>query len=235
MTCFKRLLALVTLSLLVAAAPARAQLERSKNFSEEMQFNAIESVVRITLSYDKLRVRGCGVCIRSDGKHTWILTCAHVIEKADQAVGTKIEFFCKKSYPTPCWTHTAGFESWIDRANDLALLKVAVKGARIARLCPANTRLRFNTPVLAVGCGVGAPPVAQIGTFVGQDKEKDFLMDRGAIGGRSGGALINNEGLIGIIARTSEDRTHAVNYWKIHQFLTRVGQAPPVANLTVRR
>jgi hypothetical protein len=48
-------------------------------------------------------------------------------------------------------------------------------------------------------------------------------MDRGAIGGRSGGALLSAGGLIGILARRSDGQTHAVNYWKIRRFLHSTG------------
>src|SRR5262249_39165321 len=47
---------------------------------------------------------------------------------------------------------------------------------------------------------------------------------RGAVGGRSGGAIISAHGLIGILSRGREDCTVAVNHWKIHRFLKGTGR-----------
>jgi hypothetical protein len=209
----------------LSVAPAQAQIEQSKYFSKDFQLRAVAAVARISIEYKDLRVYGCGVCIGDDGKHTYILSCAHVIEGADKSASTKVEFFSEKSYPNPCLSHTKGFTFWLDRDNDLALLKVAVTGGPVVKICPHDADLNFNIPVLAVGCGAGAPPVAQVGKFVGQDNLDDFLINRGAVGGRSGGAAISAHGLIGIIARTSDDKTHAVNHWKIHRFLKDIGYA----------
>jgi hypothetical protein len=205
--------------LLCVAAPARAQVERSRHFSDEVQYKAIESVVRITLTYEHGWGQGSGVCVGFDGQYSYILTCAHVLDGADKATGTKLEFFTKQTYPNPCRAYTGRFEFRLDRPNDLALIKVATAVPAQIKICPESFSPPMNTAVLAVGCGKGAPPVAQVGKLVGYDPTRDFVHDRGSIGGRSGGAILSAQGLIGILSRGAEDVTVAVNHWKTHQFL----------------
>jgi hypothetical protein len=186
----------------------------------------VQTVVRIRLDYQDQWVSGSGVCIGDNGQHTFILSCAHVIEGADKAKSTKVDFFSENKYPDPCYSATDGFTFWLDRDNDLALIKVAATGGTWTDICPPNAELKFNIPVLAIGCGKFTPPVAQVGKLAGQDNLKDFVINRGAIGGRSGGAVFSAQhGLIGIIARTSDDQTHAVNHWKIHRFLKNINYA----------
>jgi hypothetical protein len=216
---------LAPLALLCAAAPARAQIEPSRHFSKEYQLRAVETIVRISILFEHNGVQGSGVCVGFDGKHSYILTCAHVLQGADRAADTRLEFFTERSYPNPSAVHTASFQFWLDKENDLGLIKVAATVPSRIAISPGDAELKVNTPVLAVGCGKSAPPVAQVGKLIGRDPLNDFLVDRGAIGGRSGGALISNHGLVGILARASDDRTHAVNLWKIHAFLKKTGHA----------
>jgi hypothetical protein len=233
---------LICVLLLGSTSVAQAQIERSRHFTDDFQYSALEVMVRINIYWEDKRSQGSGVCIGHDPerKHSAILTCAHVVEGVDKARGASVECFTKQHYPNPSLTWTNGFQLWVDRERDLALLWVPVYVPAAIKLCPSTTVVPFKTPVLAVGCGTGSPPVCQVGTFFGQDGIQDLVMNRGAIGGRSGGALISRHGLIGILARTGDDQTHAVNYWKIHQFLKKAGltvsaDGGPPAEETARR
>src|SRR5262249_22604147 len=115
---------LVPLALLCAAAPARAQIEPSRHFSKEYQFKAVQTIVRITILFQTNGTQGSGVCVGFDGTHSYILTCAHVLEGADRAATTKLEFFTERSYPNPSAVHTTGFQFCLDKANDLGLINL---------------------------------------------------------------------------------------------------------------
>jgi hypothetical protein len=218
---------LSVLALLWLALPARAQIEVSRHFGEDVQRRAFETIVRINVDHGNYAVQGSGVCIRSANGKSYILTCAHVLKDVEKAKGTVIEVFTRDSYPNPSKTYrTSGYRYWRNHKTDLALIVAKIDVPSSVKLCRKTTKVPVGTPVLAVGCGAGAPPVCQVGRVKGQDSDKDFVMDRGAIGGRSGGALVSASGLIGILARRSDDgETFAVNCWKIHQFLRSSGHS----------
>ncbi len=217
---------LFTLALLLALpAPGRAQFETSQHYSEEAQMQVIEAVVRISLGNGNTGVQGSGICIGCDGKYSYILTCAHVLEHAEQATFTRIETFSMQHYPNASGAYTGGVHFWRNERDDLGLIKAPMIVSRSVKLCPANHELRFGIPVLAVGCGRGAPPVCQVGTFARQDGRHDFVMNRGGVPGRSGGALLCGAGIIGVICRGGNEMTSAANLWKIHRFLGEVGPA----------
>jgi hypothetical protein len=217
-------------ALLALTGVSQGQIDQSRYFSTDTQFDAIEAVVRISILKGNDGVFGSGVCIGSDGRSTYILTCAHVIEHAAQATSTSIEFFTRASYPKPHSTHTAGFRFWVDRKNDLGLIQVSARWQKRVNVCPFEETRLLQIPVLAVGCGMAAPPSCQVGNITHQDGVGDLVVNRGACGGRSGGALISKFGLTGIIARGGDDRTHAVNHMKIHQFLKKVGHEELLVN-----
>jgi len=202
---------------------ARAQIEVSRHFSEETQRGVMEAIVRITIQrQDGKAVQGSGVCIEYDGKYSYILSCAHVVEHVSPSNKTTVEFFTRQSYPNPSRVYSGPIRFWGQRNTDLGLIKLAARPPRTLKLCPDETTPPFRTPVLCVGCGIRAAPVCQVATFVSQDEKYDFLVNRGAIGGRSGGAVVSRHGLIGILARTGNDATVAVNHWKIHEFIAAV-------------
>jgi hypothetical protein len=215
-----RLLLAALVVVVSTSTVAHAQIEKSKYCTEEAQFNSLEAVVRITLGFDGKLTLGSGCCVGGKNNYLYILSCAHVLETAANAKSTKIDFFTKAKYPNPERSITEPFTFWLDKDKDLALIKVPMTGKqRIFYICPEDVKLKWNIPVLCVGCGYGGPPVCQVGKLIAQDNRDDFVVDRGGIGGRSGGAVIAAQGLIGIHARGSDDRSYAVNFWKIHQFL----------------
>ncbi len=215
---------LPVLALLCAATSAQGQVEPSRHFSEAYQRKALEAVVRIRIRHAHGARQGSGVSVRYADGESYILTCAHLLKDVESSEQVVIEVFTRASYPNPAHTYRARkVRWWRDRKADLALIVAPVFTAASVKICRPGTRVVVGTRVLGVGCGLGAPPVCQVGAVTGRDRLKDYVIGRGGIGGRSGGAVLSAGGLIGIHVRGANDRTVAVNYGKIHRFLRSTG------------
>jgi hypothetical protein len=219
--------------LLGSASVAKGQIESSRHFSKELQYEVLQTVVRISgdLGGGKTS-QGSGVCIACEDGYSYILTAAHVVADVPDSRALQVETFTRASYPKPDRTVTVlkGKMTYaINKELDLALLRVKVVVPRSVKLCPETVSFRLGTPVLLVGCGIGAPPTCTVAALTGQDERKDLVLNRGAVGGRSGGLAYTRHGLSGILVRAGDDRTIAVNPWKIHavlrHFCERTGRA----------
>ncbi len=203
------------------------QVEKSRHFTEDAQVAILQAVVRVRVHVPgNTGCRGSAVCIGTDADGcSYLLTCYHVMRHAERA-GAKLSFetFTGKSYPNPneCFAPTQ-FQLWTEPKWDLALIRVQATVPKSVRLCHKDRKLRKGDALLDVGCGKGAPPVCQIGKFVGLDKKKDLLFSRGGVGGRSGGLLYARGGMVGVHARGGEGQSSAVSFRKIHRFLQNCG------------
>jgi hypothetical protein len=219
-----RLLALAAV-VFIGSLPTRsqAQVEFSKAFSEKTQREMMCTVVRIYADDGEKSWQGSGVCIEYNEETGMaaILTAGHVVENAETMT---IEVFTENSYPKPAKVYKkVKTRYYWDHKSDLGLVIAKIKVPYVCDLDPDIESLRRGEPVLSVGCGIGAPPVCQVAKLAGLDEESnDYVVERGAVGGRSGGPLISRWGLIGIASRSGEDITLYVSQGKIIRFLKNV-------------
>src|SRR5947209_8747532 len=77
---------------------AQAQVERSRDYSDQFQFDMIECVVRIHVRSATGWTQGSGVSIAYRDGTSYILTAEHVIRSAQEM---QIDVFTRASYPRP--------------------------------------------------------------------------------------------------------------------------------------
>lgn len=219
----------MVMSVIAAVAPmgafatdAAAQVMKSKDFSEETQKKAMSSVVRIRADDGLKAWQGCGVCVayNPDSGTALILTAGHVVKNAKRM---QFELFTAQSYPNPARAYkSAQSRWWWNERDDIGIVVARIWVPYTIKLADSVGQLENGTPVLAIGCGIGAPPVCDVGRFGGLHSSGDYTVERGAIGGRSGGPLITNQGVIGILSRGRDDLTLYVSHEKIAQFIHRI-------------
>jgi hypothetical protein len=201
---------------------AHAQVEPSKHFSKEFQRTAMCSVVRIRASDGVKAWQGCGVCVAQDTKQgtAVILTAGHVVERVKKM---EFEVFTTQSFPNPARVYkTAVWHAWWNKEDDIGIVVASIWVPFTMKLAADDEHLMEGTPILSIGCGVGAPPCCQVGSFAGLHSSGDYIVERGSIGGRSGGPMISSQGVVGILSRGRDDYTLFVSHDKIHKFVERV-------------
>jgi hypothetical protein len=207
--------AALCLACLASAAPA--QFERSAHFPLKYQQGMMEATVRVTVRKPDAWYTGTAVCIGSDEKYSYLLSNAHVFQNGLEA---HFEVFTAKAYPKAWRKYKPAWVTWWNINNDIVAIRAAIRVPQQIRICPRGTIVAPGTPVLVVGCGLGAPPVCQVGKVTGLADNGDYAYDRGSIGGRSGSPMVTREhGLIGINTGGREGESYAVHYSKIHRLL----------------
>jgi S1-C subfamily serine protease len=204
----------------VMASPACAQAEGDDVFPEKVQKDLMESVVRIKATSGTSAWQGSGVCVaynRQTGL-ACILTAAHVVKDAKSL---SFEVFTSASYPNAARKYSPQAEWWYNEKDDIAVVVARIWVPRTATLAKDVDAIGLGDHVLSVGCGIGAPPVAQVGNILGVHEEGDYIVDRGSIAGRSGGPLIGRQGVIGILSHGRNGETVFVSLDKIHGLLQR--------------
>jgi len=161
---------------------------------------------------------GSGVVVFEDERHSWVLTCAHVVSKGRVIVKDR----SGKSY--------RGTVKKVNAKNDLCLIKLSTR-------IYAKLELAKNEPQLFDEVFVcGTPPgyrIASKATFCGSDKDcgGDYCITGGVtMPGCSGGAVINDDGdLVGLITTVAKDGNlpvwgicWAVSLEKLHSFLKKM-------------
>jgi hypothetical protein len=202
------------------AAQARAQAEKDNVYPEQLQKAYMESVVRIKADKGEIITQGSGVCVAYNTEMgvAVILTAAHVVKNARSL---SFEVFTSASYPNPAGKSTPQAKWWWNEKDDIAIIAARLWVPRTASLAKNPDAIREGDHVFSVGCGIGAPPVAQVGNITRFDESGDYVVDRGAIGGRSGGPLIGAQGVIGIVSRGRNGETLFVSLDKIHGLMER--------------
>jgi hypothetical protein len=203
------------------AIQARAQVEDDYVYSNQVQRAAMETAVRIKADKGRFITQGTGVCVRRDQQTGMvaILTAAHVVKDASSL---SFEVFTAASYPNPAAKCSPQSKWMWNEKDDIAIIVAQVPVPRIADLAEDPAAIRVGDHVFSVGCGIGAAPVAQVGDIAGFSEEGDYVIQRGAVGGRSGGPLIGLQGVIGIVSRGRAGQTIFVSLDKIHRLIRRV-------------
>jgi hypothetical protein len=212
-------MAVVAVLSLACLAPAvYAQVERSEHFPLEYQQGMIEATVRVHVRTRGAWSQGTAVCIGHDRKYSYLLSSAHIFKGAKGEA--HFEVFTTKTYPRPWRTYRPAWVTWWNVHNDIVVIRAAINVPRQIHIYPRGTIVAPGTPVLVVGCGLGAAPVCQVAKVTGLADNGDYVYDRGSIGGRSGAAVVSREhGLIGINQGGRTDVSYAVHYSKIHRLL----------------
>jgi hypothetical protein len=202
------------------AASARAQVMDDPVFSKELQKAYMESVVRIRADNGQSAWQGSGVCVAYDKDNgvAVILTAAHVVKDAKRM---SFEVFTSASYPNPARKYTPQARWWCNEKDDSAIIVARMWVPRTAPLATDPDAIGEGDHVFSVGCGIGAPPVCQVGDIAGIGQTGDYVIEQGAIGGRSGGPLIGRQGVIGIVSRGRPGVTGFVSLDKIHGLIQR--------------
>jgi hypothetical protein len=217
---------LAALVLAATLAPqGRAQVEFDNVYSDKLQKAYMETVVRIKAERGRQILQGTGVCVAYNAQKNVavILTGAHVVKGAKRL---SFEVFTSASYPNPARRYISPQAKWWWNAkDDVAVIVVRMWVPRTAPLAKNPAAIRKGDHVFSVGCGLGAPPVSQVGDIAAISKEGDYVVGRGAIFGRSGGPLIGRQGVIGIASRSGNGATVFVGLNKIHGLLKQVADS----------
>jgi S1-C subfamily serine protease len=203
------------------AIQARAQFDPTDEFPEQVQKDLLESVVRISATDGTKSWQGSGVCVEYDGDKgvALILTAGHVVKDAKRI---SFEVFTRDSYPNAFKKYSPQAKWWYDEKEDIAIIAVKMWVPRKVRIAEDPKKIKKDAAVMSLGCGFGAPPCAQTGRIAGFDDESgDYLVERGAVGGRSGGPLISQDGVIGVVSRGRNGLTLFVSLDKIHSLVKR--------------
>jgi len=163
---------------------------------------------------------GSGVLIISRGERSYVLTAAHGYDEPRERI---VVYFAGE---TP-------FEGRLIKADhdrDLALIVIATpRRARPIHLSLAT--IPSGTPMVAAGYAAGQThigPVRCILRGIGRLARGACLILSGTIrGGYSGGALVHQDRLVGLLVATGEGETIAVDARTIDGFLTGVFAAQP--------
>ena len=210
-----------------------------------------------------LKAGGSGTVIYSEpntsgGHSTYVLTNHHVIANnidIKKSWSPVLKHDVKKEFITSADVHFFKYQyqsraigvtaidadiAGYDPEHDLALLKLRDedRAPAVAKLYPKGeeNKLRLGMPVVAIGAGMGEPPVLTVGRlsqFAREIENKEFWLSTApTIFGNSGGALYleDTEELIGVPARiavamlgfSADAITHlsfAIPITRIYEFL----------------
>jgi S1-C subfamily serine protease len=207
---------------------------RSVEFPAGVQATALTATVRIG---NVARMsEGSGVILGREGTSVYILTAAHLVDKA-QDQDLVITTFSADSYPNPDSAYRSGkVVAVAPGIRDLALVRILTSDRMPGSLSlcpPRDVPDGENIRALAVGCTDGEAPTALVDTIRGKR-----LVRRGAEGGtaycwevlgkhkggRSGGPLVDRRGhLLGALSGTTRDRSYFCHTGEIRTFLRRSG------------
>jgi hypothetical protein len=202
----------------------RAQAQKDSVYSLAVQEAYLESVVRIKADEGPILSQGSGVCVAYDEKTGWavILTAAHVVKDAKQL---SFEVFTSASLPNAARSYESPEAKWWwNEKDDVAVIAVRMWVPRSARLANDPAAISKGDHVFSVGCGIGFPPVCDVGDITDFSENGDYVIRRGAVGGRSGGPLVGRQGVIGLVSRGRDGETTFVSLDKIHGLIKRTAE-----------
>ena len=174
------------------------------------QWGAVAAVARV--SSGSVGPVATAVCIGLRGKEAFLLTAAHVVPFGS---GRLFTFYTRSTYPVAAWSVVGGEVVWRSPEADVALVKILLTDQQpgVTPLAPAfDHPKRFPVRLWAIGCPDAATPICRDETVVGRslvarpENEAAFFWqtDRAAIGGMSGGPLLDSQRrVVGICAAAS--------------------------------
>lgn len=195
------------LALLLALVPVASELPNRSD--------VISRHVRIVVAQENRVSRGSGVVICSAPNYTRILTNRHVVANYE----TSKLIVQDDEGDSNFFKGAKVLGVWRDWNDDLAVIDLDTgPAAGAAKLAPAGQPI--SGAVLTVGSDRGGPPIvwdAQIVRRFYSDKshKNNFLISHPSVGGRSGGAVYDSNGLlIGLIYATNGQSTICVDLTK---------------------
>jgi S1-C subfamily serine protease len=212
--------------LLLLLAPG--QLVESEDFPKALQERALAATVRIVNRTQ--RHEGSGVVIGRKDKSIYLLTAAHLVERADRL---EVAVFSVDSYPEPAKVYKkAEVVARTKDMRDLALIRLPADDPRLGSLpfCPVRLVPKDKEfAALSVGCGVAAAPVCIVEKVKGakpirrSEKMRPALFWEAAseqTPGRSGGPLIDRQGrVIGVASGVNRGKGYYCHADEIHRWL----------------
>jgi hypothetical protein len=206
-------LAGLTTALVVVFASREAALRQAQGLDEA----SLNAMVQIVATRNGDTVRGSGFIIALDRERSiaTILTSAHVIE------GTIFQaIFSADSVQSPRPTDVVGIDS--DNRNGLAVFRVraAPPGATVLEIAkPGEPGPRPGQWLTLVGYpSASVNPFVKSRTYSGQEGSL-YVIDQGVPEGSSGGPVILDGKVVGVVTATTGDQTYAVPFSSMHTFV----------------
>jgi S1-C subfamily serine protease len=211
--------------------PGQFPAIESRDFSAKVQAAALGATVRVVNGTQK--AEGSGVVIGRSGPYVYVLTAAHIAQKGDRL---EIQTFSAKSYPKPAKVYAGVKVVAGAKTADLALLRLATRDAipGLVRICPPKSVPRGKDfPALAAGCDRARAPRCRAETVQGKKRIRKegqqgtattWEVDRAIPPGRSGGPLLDKQGLlIGLASGAGDGKGYYCHVAEIHLFLRQNG------------
>lgn len=205
-----------------------AQTVESKDFSRPLQRRAVAATVRIVNRGE--RIEGSGVIVGAADKSIYILTAAHLLQRATRL---EISTFTADSYPRPARVYEkAEVVARTRDMRDLALVRIATEDAVPGRLplCSSRRLPKMETfTALTAGCGAARAPLCLVVHVQGarlvrrEEKMKPVLfweIKGGQTQGRSGGPLLDRDGnILGIASGVNRGKGYYCHAAEIARWL----------------
>ena len=174
--------------------------------SAELIEDVKPSVVKVIASVNGKTKVGTGMVVRTEPKAVYIVTASHVIEGDPSP---NIEFFSRKNHYVPA--KVVGLEGGDDRG--LAALVVSGEWPRGTKPMPLNQQIEVKAgdAVTLVGFPrlAGVPWAVTKGETVGR-KGRDLVFSSPVDEGSSGGPLLKENQVIGIVTEVGSPFAYAV-------------------------
>jgi Trypsin-like peptidase domain len=218
----------MVLAALIVLCLGQIETVEKANVPQDIQIKTVIATVRVV---DRSRnAVGTGVVFGQDERGAYILTASHLIDQLDRL---EIQFFKADNYPRP--SEIVSEPRIVARSNkmrDLVILHVGLQnGVPKPIVLPADEKSAAEKPFVTVGVGCMSGDVPRLysakvlaarpGTREeGEPAVLFWEVEGGGGGGRSGGPLIDANGLlIGICSGTNKDKTYYVHASEIRAFL----------------
>jgi hypothetical protein len=165
----------------------------------------LSGVVKITSEYDGKRRVGSGIVIRLEKDLAYIVTASHVIEGDPQPL---VEFFTKRNRPVPA--KVIGMEGGDPRGLASLVVDQDLPADLQVLSFDQSVLVRPGDPVTMIGFPrmVGAPWAITKGEMVGREG-KDLVFSGPVDEGNSGGPLLKDQTVIGIVTEASPPFAYA--------------------------
>ncbi len=208
------------LALLVVAQTGTVD---AKEFPQELQTKALRATVRIV--NPAKGTNGSGVVVKRDDEYVYVLTAAHVVDKADKV---EVQTFSADPNPKAAKTYDAAVVLERSKELDLAVVRIAThdKVPGVLPLCvKAPDDKEFAA--LTVGCD-GKTPTCLAETVKGrklvkrpgEDAVVSWEVAAAQAKGRSGGPLVDKNGrVLGIASGIGDGKGYYVHTEEIVKFL----------------
>jgi hypothetical protein len=215
---------------LILLLPAQLPPGAADDFPKKLQEAALAATVRVVRPL-AAETGGSGVIVGRRGGFVYVLTADHLVGSGQ---GVDVHTFSLDPHPQLAAVYKSAtvIARTKDTSSDLAVLRLATsdKVPGVIPICPPEKMPRDTSfPVLTAGCTGGKPPTCLVDRVAGKKLVRlpgamgaahFWEVGRKQAGGRSGGLLINKQGLLlGICSGVSGNAGYFCHIEEVHQFL----------------